>query len=213
MTQARDEGVIKFECRWSNGPAPHASYLHELIAFRNRLFDLNLIGVYPDGIGFGNISARNAGSDKFIISASQTGHIARCYESHFVLVTNYDIEANHLDCIGPMKASSESLTHAMIYRIFPEAAAVIHVHNNVEWQRLQGLIPTSGVSVPYGTPEMAREVRRLAHQTDLPQKRIMVMAGHEDGILAFGSTLDEAFASLMGELRQNPSPAGSSQLE
>ena len=40
---------------------------------------------------------------------------------------------------------------------------------------------------------MAREVQRLFTSTDVRQERIFVMGGHEDGIVAFGSTLDAAF--------------------
>lgn len=193
----RDEGVIKFECAWNSGPLPGFSTLPELFEFRNRLFDEGLIGVYPDGIGFGNISVRvSSEPPQFLISASQTGHIAQAHADHFSLVTQFDVQHNRVECLGPIKASSESLTHAMIYEIFPQTQAVIHVHSNFNWQRLQGVIPTSAANVPYGTPEMALEVQRLAREESLGHKGIFVMAGHEDGILSFGESLSEAHAVL-----------------
>jgi L-ribulose-5-phosphate 4-epimerase len=200
----RDEGVIKFDCRWMEAEnLPQDQRISELIDVRNKLFDMNLIGVYPDGIGFGNISARVPGAASFVISASQTGHVAKCNAAHFTLVTTYSIRDNWVECIGPMRASSESLTHAMIYEVFHEATAVIHVHDNEHWQRLIGKIPTSDAAVPYGTPEMADEVRRLSRESDLRQSLVMVMAGHEDGILSFGAGLGAALDSLTACLQNN----------
>lgn len=200
----RDEGVIKFDCRWMEAEnLPLDERIAELVDVRNELFRMNLIGVYPDGIGFGNISARVPGAASFVISASQTGHIPKCSAEHFTLVTTYSIKDNWVECIGPMRASSESLTHAMIYEVFHDATAIIHVHNNANWQRLLGTVPTSAESVPYGTPEMADEVRRLSRESDLRSSRIMVMAGHEDGILSFGATLRDAFDTLTSHLENN----------
>ena len=54
-----DEGYIKFEIDWADGPAPDAAAVELLEAWRRPLFDAGLIGHYEDlGIGFGNISVR-----------------------------------------------------------------------------------------------------------------------------------------------------------
>lgn len=196
----RDEGVIKFECRWKLDGELSGALVDELIAVRRKLFEMNLIGVYPDGIGFGNISAREPRSKAFIISASQTGHFPVVDGSHFSIVDDYNVDENWIECSGTMKASSESLTHAMIYEVFPDASAVIHVHESANWQRLQGLIPTSRADVPYGTPDMAGEVARLARESTLPSVKAFVMAGHEDGILSFGASLDAAMRALLKNL-------------
>ncbi len=50
--------------------------------------------------------------------------------------------------------------------------------------------------VPYGTPEMAREVQRLFRETDVRARRIFAMAGHKDGIVAFGQDFREALATV-----------------
>jgi L-ribulose-5-phosphate 4-epimerase len=200
----RDEGVIKFDLKWiedKEGDAwrrPVHDLLSELIQFRQQLFAQNLVGVYPDGIGFGNISHRLApGSPEFIISASQTGHVAQVSSDDFALVTKYDIARNWVECRGAKKASSESLTHAMIYDAFPDAQAVIHVHNNEAWQRLQGTVPTTASTVPYGTPAMAAEVVRLKDEAALGEAKFFVMSGHEDGIVSFGNDLESAYEALM----------------
>lgn len=196
----RDEGVIKFECRWRSGPAPEMKEVAELIEYRQRLYRMGLVGVYPDGIGFGNLSVRTPSKGKFIISASQTGHLPEVTAEHFVYVTDYSVDRNWLQCDGVHKASSESLTHAMIYETFPDCDAVIHVHNNQAWKRLLGHIPTTRRDVPYGTPAMGLEVLRLYRETDLARERILVMAGHDDGILSFGLDLAQAFGTLTRNL-------------
>ncbi|HXV28683.1 MAG TPA: S-methyl-5-thioribose-1-phosphate isomerase, partial [bacterium] len=53
-----EEGVVKFHCQWIKKGPSETRELNVLNAWRNRLYDYGLIGVYEDGIGFGNISIR-----------------------------------------------------------------------------------------------------------------------------------------------------------
>jgi L-ribulose-5-phosphate 4-epimerase len=186
-----DEGVIKYHCQWISGPALAADHLVDLMVWRDRLHQAGQIGLYPNGIGYGNISLRLS-SQSFAISGTQTGHLATTTPDHYTLVDGWDIDRNTLHCTGPLKASSESLTHAALYDFSPEIQSVIHIHNRDLWQHCQGQLPTTAATVPYGTPAMAYEMRRLLQQGDLAQRRILIMAGHEEGVLAFGPTLDSA---------------------
>ncbi len=189
-----DEGVIKFRCEWIPSEPLPVEKLLSLIECRQSLYALGLIGAYPDGIGFGNISFRNATNpDQFMISGTQTGDIPEVDNHHFTLVTSVDVPANTLTCAGPIKASSESMTHAALYSCSPQINAVIHIHNLPVWEELQGKVPTTGANVPYGTPAMVQEIIRLYNETNLPQEQLLVMAGHREGVIAFGSTLHEAF--------------------
>ncbi len=79
---------------------------------------------------------------------------------------------------------------------------MIHCHDSELWATLLGRAPTTSKSVAYGTPEMAYEIMRLFKAGDVRTRKILVMAGHEGGILAFGKNFDEAFGVLMraGEL-------------
>jgi hypothetical protein len=70
------------------------------------------------------------------------------------------------------------------------------------WGALLNQAPTSSKTVEYGTPEMAYEVTRLFKRTDVRSRKILVMAGHEGGIVAFGRDLQEAFAALMREWKK-----------
>ena len=193
----RDEGVIKFRCEWDKAPAPALSLVREMNACRTELFDRELIGVYSDGIGFGNLSVRKPDSRMFVITGTQTGPIRELEADHYTTVTDYDIEKNVIRCEGPVKASSESLTHAMIYEIDPAIQAVIHVHDAKHWKRLLDRIPTTDESVLYGTPEMAREIKRLDAESELRAKRMLVMAGHAEGIISFGASCREARDTLL----------------
>lgn len=192
-----DEGYIKFELDWTEEANNFGSEINELIKWRNKLKDMDMIGYYPDlEVSFGNISIRN-GDKSFIISATQTGKLKRAEENDFCTVTDYDIEKNKVWCKGPKQASSESLTHAAIYEMDDSIKAVIHIHHNILWMNMLNKVPTSRKNVSYGTPEMAKEIKRLFAEEDLGAEKLLAMSGHDDGIIAFGTSLDEAGKILL----------------
>ena len=193
-----DEGYIKFNCNWIRGRPIEKGKLVEINKWRQNLYRLGLIGKYPNGVGFGNISIREGSG--FFITGSKTGGLSLLDENHYTKVVDFDLETNSLTCMGPIIASSESITHAVFYQVDPNINAVIHVHNNNLWKRLLGKVPTSAHDIPYGTPEIAREVLRLYKTKPFKKKRILVMAGHEDGIISFGENLEEAGKTLLDYL-------------
>ena len=199
-----DEGYIKFHCQWIKGSSPSFSEISEMNQIRTELHSKNLIGVYEDGIGFGNISVRAKGKAKFIVSGTQTGQIPILNENHYTFVLNYDLSQNSLTCEGKTKASSESLTHAALYDLSADINAIIHIHHAGFWKKLLNQVPTTKKEVPYGTPKMALEMMRLYDGSDLPSRKVLVMAGHEEGILTFGKDFSEAkkilFKSLNSEI-------------
>jgi ribulose-5-phosphate 4-epimerase/fuculose-1-phosphate aldolase len=188
-----DEGYIKFASIWQRSKPLDFPEIDELITWRRPLFAAELIGQYVEsGIGFGNISIRLPGAGGFIISGTQTGHLAELDYRHFARVTSYDISENRVTSIGATEASSESMTHATIYEINPAIRAVVHVHSYELWVALKNVLPTTSEDVAYGTPEMAYEFYRLFNETDFRRQGIAVMAGHEAGLISIGSTLQEA---------------------
>ena len=193
-----DEGYTKYQCDWDLAPALPAETVEELNAWRNRLHDRGLIGYYQEhGVGFGNVSIREGDGDAFVISGTQTGHIARTDESHYARVTRCDIPVNRVRCEGPVQASSEALTHAAIYALNSAIRAVVHVHDATLWRNLKGRIPTTSDEVSYGTPEMAHEFHRLYEETDLPARGVAVMGGHEEGIVSFGASIAQAAERIL----------------
>jgi len=196
------EGYIKFKANWEISPALPFRFIKKLNQWRNILYANKLIGADKDGIGFGNISQRFSNSDHFIISGSATGNIETLKPDHYSLVTDIDIDKNKLNCTGPIIASSESMSHGTIYRECKDIQGVIHVHNRILWEKLLHNVPSTDKKAAYGTPEMAYEIIRLFHDTDVLKKKIIIMEGHEEGIFTFGNSLDEAGNVLMDYFRQ-----------
>ncbi len=190
-----DEGYIKFKCEWTEGPAPVG--IADIVAVRNEMYQLGLIGAYqPEGIGYGNIS-KKLDSGEFVISCSATGLVETATPAHFCIVNEVSVAENLVKCYGPAPASSESLTHAMIYSCDPTINAVIHAHSQALWKQLLLSHPFTAKDVPYGTPEMAKEVIRLFTETELKTLKTFAMAGHDEGIVTFGSKLNEARSEML----------------
>ena len=194
-----DEGYIKFNCNWIPSDDIPLNKVAELNVWREIMYKKGWIGVYPDGIGFGNISMR-CNERTFLISGTATGGLATLSGSHYSLITDYNLSTNSVTCVGPLRASSESLTHALIYECSAAANAVIHIHNLNLWNRFIHHVPTSRENISYGTPEMANEIKRLFDETALDKEKIIVMGGHREGIISFGKDLEEAGSILMEKL-------------
>jgi L-ribulose-5-phosphate 4-epimerase len=193
---------IKFSCECVSGEIASFSGLAELNAYRRKLLDLHLIGVDPKGIGFGNLSVREGATKKFYITGSATGGIHELTLANCAKVVACDFERNQVRYEGSVSPSSESLTHAAIYESDATAGAVVHCHNSKLWAALLNQAPTTAKAAEYGTPEMAYEIMQLFGRTGPQTRKIVVMAGHEGGILTFGKDLEEAFAGLMRERKQ-----------
>jgi L-ribulose-5-phosphate 4-epimerase len=193
---------IKFACEHAATELSPFDGLAELNAYRRKLLQLRLIGVDSNGIGFGNLSIRDGTTNNFYITGSATGGIPELTLADCARVVAYDFKRNWLRCEGSAMASSESLTHAAVYESDGKAGSVIHCHDSNLWAALLNQAPTSSKTVEYGTPEMAYEVTRLFKRTDVQSRKILVMAGHEGGIVAFGRDLEEAFAALMREWKK-----------
>ena len=171
----------------------------ELNACRRKLLGLRLIGQDSNGIGFGNLSVRDGGTRNFHITGSATGGLSKLSLTDCVRVVDCDFKKNWLRYEGTAIPSSESLTHAAIYESDSITSAVIHCPDSALWRALVDRAPTTSKEVAYGTPEMAYEIMRLFKTTDVQSRKILVMAGHEGGIVTFGKNLEDAFGVLMRE--------------
>ena len=63
-----DEGYVKFTAHLTEADLPAPAELVRLNEVRTELHELGLIGILPDGIGYGNLSVRSAGEETFWIS-------------------------------------------------------------------------------------------------------------------------------------------------
>lgn len=190
-----DEGYVKYHQDFREESILIKEDIRELNELRSRLFALELIGAYPDGIGFGNVSRRHPKG--FIISGTQTGHINPLGPEHYALVTDYNIAENRLQSRGLCRASSEALTHAAVYELREDIEFVLHVHSEHLWSRHLHRLPTTRAEIPYGTPEMAGEVRRMYEECGLEGICCFAMAGHREGLVSFGNNGETALCRLL----------------
>jgi L-ribulose-5-phosphate 4-epimerase len=194
------EGVIKFRCEWLDEPLSlDLDAVEDLFRWRDALWERELVGALPDGIGYGNLSVRleEAGREAFLITGSGTGGMPKLSVDHLAVVTEYSTERNWLRCRGGTRASSESLTHAAIYEGCPHVVGVIHIHSSALWNRHLGKLPTTPQGIEYGTPEMAAALHDLAVEIDPERPGVVVMGGHPDGLMVFGTDLDAAGSRVL----------------
>jgi ribulose-5-phosphate 4-epimerase/fuculose-1-phosphate aldolase len=203
------EGVIKYQLFFSHEKLVIApSILEEINLCRHALSGQSLIGQDDeryDGYGFGNISRRaDRHRSAFLISGTQTGHLRTLTGGDLAYAESVDAVHNCVTARGEVEPSSEAMTHGVLYQVSQCINAVVHVHSPDIWQQADqlGLLFTAA-STPYGTPQMASEVKALAAallMTDLPF--IFVMKGHEDGVVAAGPSLSSCCELIVQTLNQ-----------
>lgn len=189
----QDEGYIKFTVDWIDERIPHNPWIPIITRTRAYCYDRGWIGRLPSGIGYGNISVRLP-DGTFLISGTQTGHKRMLTRKDFAIVSDYDIQENRLQCLGMCRASSESMTHASVYEADASIGAVIHIHNGDLWQQYLHQLPTTDPAIPYGTPAMAEAVQSLVKRYP---GQVIVMGGHEGGLIAYGESLRRAQQQLV----------------
>lgn len=177
--------------------------------WRKILYLKNLVGQDPmryNGDSFGNLSQRlsyNQPKNKrsFAITGTRTGGLDDLTEKDYTTVLEYYPEENLVVAEGPIKPSREAMTHGTIYDCDDSIRFVFHAHSSRIWRNSKLLqIPTTNDSILYGTPEIAEEVKRLFKDTNVKDRRILSMGGHEDGIITFGKTVDEAGSIMLHNL-------------
>ncbi len=194
------EGYIKFNCLLRDGTSGLSDKNYDqLNIWRNKLYELGLIGCYPGDIGYGNISIRSGKG--FIITGSATGCKDALTKDDYVAVDRYDFLSNEIQCTGRIRASAESLTHAAVYEASPETMAVIHIHSLDLWERYRGVMPTTPSAAEYGTPEIALAVRSLCMNKKITGNEVIIMGGHKEGIIAFGNDLEDAGNKILRILK------------
>lgn len=201
------EGVIKYRLQHTQAKLDATVDITEINAWRSILQRIGLIGQHPEkygGLGYGNISRRLSNpAGCFLISGTQTGHIAHLTRNDYCIVRNADPLNNTLASVGPCEPSSEALTHEVVYRELPEVQCVIHVHSPEIWRYASELQLTATASdIRYGTPEMAAAVAHLLTAPQCLKRQIFAMRGHQDGVVAFGAGVPAAAQHLIACLAE-----------
>jgi ribulose-5-phosphate 4-epimerase/fuculose-1-phosphate aldolase len=214
MSPAHPEGVIRFEVQHGLrglDERVHGETVRVLSAWRDILAHLRLLGRDParyEGLGYGNVSARVGpfgdvprGQRRFLVTGTQTAHVAHATLREFCLVESWDIERNRVSSAGPVAPSSESLTHAALYDASPALRVVLHAHAPEIWRQARALgLPVTHAGAANGTPAMAHEMQRLFREGTLASTRIAAMGGHEDGVIAIGDSAAQAGETLVRHL-------------
>lgn len=193
-----DEGYIKFSVHLDETDIEVPETLSELNGVRTALFDKGMIGVLPGNIGFGNVSIKISGSHRFFISGSATGAKRILDPNDYCRVDSCSVERNEVFCSGHIKASSETLSHDAVYQANNAVCCVIHIHHKPFFYNLLAntTIPATSKEAKFGTPEMAKDIERIVKNQTAPSG-ILVMTGHEDGIIVWGRSIAEAHDILM----------------
>lgn len=205
---AEREGVIKFTLDYTERAAEPISELGVLEAWRSIYKETGLIGEDParyDGYGFGNLSARTPSG--LVITGTQTGAIERLNEDHYAEVTGWRLSENSVIASGPVKPSSESLTHAAVYEAFDEIQFVFHVHSPDIWRATERLaIACTPIEIAYGTVEMAMSLKKMTQS--IGSEGLMTMLGHEDGVMSWGPSANVAGQLIISALADARASAG-----
>jgi hypothetical protein len=201
-----DDGYIKYTSTRRDGRVPSSAALDELNQARTVLFDLGLIGVYGNGVGYGNLSMRFNGNNQFVITASATGALRTLQTEQFCLVESFSIPNNHVQSMGSLPASSESLTHGAIYAAHMGVQCVIHVHSRTLFDHLlQTGVAATPVDAQYGTPAMADAVAQLVGRHPL-MPTVFAMTGHDEGVVAFGADIPSTRNALCQLFQRTTTP-------
>jgi len=178
------------------GPVIETPLWADLNRARTKLRELGLVGAMPNGIGFGNLSVRIK-DNEFLISGTATGASPVLGPDGYCLITSFEVDRNRVVSTGPVKPSSETMTHGVIYQSCPNANCVIHIHSR---QIFDGMIkdkyPATPETAAYGTPEIALAIGKLVNHHD---EGCIVLAGHDEGVIVYGATVEKAL-SLTEEL-------------
>lgn len=196
------EGYVKYAAVLVPGDLPSDTDIGRLNEVRTELFDLGLIGVRADGVGFGNVSVRYGNEGRFVVSGTRTGGMRILDRADYCLVESFDPARNEVRCTGRVPASSEVMSHGSVYRANPEARCVVHVHDRDLFDfMLNAGYPSTPKEAAFGTPVLARAIEALVAAAASPEG-IFATEGHEEGVFAYGRDCDAAFGLVAGVLEK-----------
>lgn len=200
MADAARDGVVQYTCALIPGCSPTEREGRDLSLWRRQLFALDVIGCDMSRYGacYGNVSVRTgawaapAGRREFLVSCTQTGGDPDAGPTSLARVIQYDHDRNHVVAVGACPPSSEAMTHGAMYDASLDVRAIVHGHAPGLWRwLLANHAPTTPKQVDYGTPEMAaaaRAIVRGSEHTPWTYPGVLAMAGHEDGVVAWGAS-------------------------
>jgi ribulose-5-phosphate 4-epimerase/fuculose-1-phosphate aldolase len=189
------EGYVKYVAKHTMAPVIELPHWEELNWARTKLREMGLVGVASGGIGFGNLSVRSKGG-QFLISGTATGAAPILGPEGYCLIISFDVDENRVVSTGPVKPSSETMTHGVIYQSCPGANCVIHIHSRAIFDgMIRDGYPATPETAAYGTPDIALAIGELVKDHDSGKNEgQIVLAGHDEGVIVYASTAEKALA-------------------
>jgi len=216
----KSEGYVKYHAGHTNESIKEAPGWKELNEARVSLHKLGLIGVYDNGVGFGNLSVRYSAGDPlprtaaepsegrknaFLISGTSTGAKQALELRDYCLVVSFDIAHNNVASRGMIQASSESMTHGAVYSACSGVNCVIHIHSR---KIFDGMIhdkyPSTAADAAFGTPEIAFAAGECVKHIGAEGQ--IVLSGHDEGVVAYGTSIKSAFELIMDLYKKYNAP-------
>ncbi len=200
MTMNRTEGIPKFKLTLKRAPAPEMNQVIALEKWRALFFKLSLVGEYPnEKISYGNLSSR-INKKNFIMTGSQTGHLAHLQAHHYTKVIECDLKKGSVTAEGLIPPSREALTHFGIYEANPAIQYVFHICHEELWKALkQGPFDSISGDILYGSQEMADAASALIWNKS---SGLFILDGHEGEIVSYGMTAEETGKIILEHYRK-----------
>lgn len=183
------------------GVLPTPFPLRELLSEDDMRHLYKIYGI--TGLSYGNLSAREnipeLGQNTFWMTGRgiDKANISRVGKD-VLLVKGFDYERGEAlvsvpeDFDPTARVSVDAVEHELIYRTFPDVAAIVHVH---AW--MENIVCTRQ-NYPCGTRELAREVVDLLRCAENPARAVSGLKNH--GLTITGPSLDEIFDRIRGKL-------------
>ena len=190
------DGYVKYSADHRMTEAAIVPDWKKLNDARTRLHQMGLVGALPGGVGFGNVSMRVRGNE-FLISGTATGAPPVLKADQYCLIESFDLERNHVVSAGPVGPSSESMTHGAVYEACPGTNCVLHIHSRIIFDGMvHDRCPATPAVATYGSPEIALAIQKRARDSG-KNEGCIVMLGHDEGVIAYGPSVERAFELVM----------------
>lgn len=191
-----DEGVVKFSYSHRRQNLSLGKQARNLINLRNSVFKKGYLAKREDGKASGSISIRSGKSNSFLISGKQTGEVFNFTEKHICLVESFNLEAFSLISKGETKPGSEALIHALLCSLDRNIQCVVHITEPrlVSYTEMN---PYPSTVETYGTVELLEQIKLIIKNKAIQNSSgILLMKGHQDGILSFAKKEAEAIQQI-----------------
>jgi Class II Aldolase and Adducin N-terminal domain len=181
-------------------PFPLTKFLdQDLINQLYRLYQIK-------GLSYGNLSIRNVnhgieGTSYWMTARGVDKSHLKGIGKDILLVKGFDKINGEMIVSVPgeydprMRVSVDAIEHYLIYREFPEAGAIVHVH---AW--IDDVLYTTQ-SFPCGTSELAENVVALLKKTSTPERTEVGLKNH--GLTITGPDIRDIFQRIRGRLKTN----------